>query len=149
MGRVSEETEVAALPEATFAYITNQSRVSEWNDHVVSAEVVGGGPVAEGARLAQHRRRNNREFTLTFTVVEHEPPTRHVVTGSVLGVDTTVSFDISSAGQGSRVVMSADVVGRGWRRLLAPLVAREMRKSTARALAELRAHLAERRGLPG
>ncbi len=65
MGRLSAETVVATSPETTFAYVTDQSRLSEWNDHVLSAQVVGSGPVAEGARLEQHRRRNNREFTLT------------------------------------------------------------------------------------
>jgi hypothetical protein len=144
MPRLSEETVVATSPEATFAYITDQTRLSEWNEHVQSAEVVDGGPVVEGSRLAQHRRRNNRDFTLTFVVTAHEPPRRHVVQGSVFGVDTTVSFEISAAERGSRVVMSADVSGRGWRRLLAPLVTREMRKSTLAALAALEARLARR-----
>jgi hypothetical protein len=37
--------------------------------------------------------------------------------------------------------MTADVQGRGLRRLLAPVVTREMRRSTVAALAALRARL--------
>lgn len=64
MGRLSEETVVAALPEAAFAYVTDQSHVADWSDHVPAAEAEGDGPVVV-ARLRQHRRRNNREFTPT------------------------------------------------------------------------------------
>jgi hypothetical protein len=51
---------------------------------MLSAEVEGGGPVVVGARLRQHRRHNSREFTLTFTVLAHEPPdpARHPGAGS-------------------------------------------------------------------
>lgn len=141
MGHFTEQTTVSAPPESTFAYITDQSRLSEWNDHVERAEVVGGEPATVGSVLLQHRRRNNRAFTLTFTVTAHEPPTHHVVTGSVFGVDTTMGFDVLEAPGGSRVTMTADVVGRGWRGLLAPAVTREMRKSTVSALAALRTRL--------
>jgi Polyketide cyclase / dehydrase and lipid transport len=103
--------------------------------------VLGGGPVRLGSQLRQHRRRGQREFDLTFTVTEHEPPRRHTVEGTVFGVRTTMAFDIEPRQVGSRVTMTATVDGRGPRRLLAPIVTREMRKSTVAALAALRAHL--------
>jgi hypothetical protein len=127
--------------EATFAYITDQDRLAEWNDHVQWAEVVGGGPVEVGSKLRQHRRRNRREFDLVFEVTGHDPPRRHVVEGSVFGVDTAMSFTLQPKGAGTRVTMTADVRGRGPRRLLAPVVTSEMRKSTVAALAALRGRL--------
>ena len=56
----------------------------------------------------------------------------------MFGVDTTMSFTLQPKGAGTRVTMTADVQGRGLRRLLAPVVTGEMRKST---VAALRAHL--------
>jgi carbon monoxide dehydrogenase subunit G len=141
VGRFSESADVRSPVEATFAYITDQDRLAEWNDHVQWAEVVGGGPVEVGSKLRQHRRRNRREFDLVFEVTGHDPPGRHVVEGSVFGVDTAMSFTLQPKGAGTRVTMTADVRGRGPRRLLAPVVTSEMRKSTVAALAALRARL--------
>jgi carbon monoxide dehydrogenase subunit G len=139
VGRFSESAEVRWPVEATFAYITDQDRVGEWNDHVQWAEVVGRGPVGVGSKLRQHRKRNRREFDLVFEVTGHDPPRRHVVQGSVLGLDTTMSFLLEPKGAGTRVTMTANVEGRGLRRLLAPVVTSEMRKSTVAALAALQA----------
>lgn len=45
-----------------------------------------------GFELRQHRPRRECEFDLTFRVVEHDPPRRHVVEGPVLGVATRMAF---------------------------------------------------------
>jgi hypothetical protein len=89
----------------------------------------------------QHRRRGDREFDLNFTVIAHEPPRRHIVTGQVFGVDTTMAFTFAEHESSTRVTMTASVVGHGVRRLLAPVVAREMHKSTVSALAALEERL--------
>jgi len=141
VGRFSESADVRATMEATFAYITDQDRLAEWNDHVQWAEVVGSGRVQVGSELRQHRKRNKHEFDLFFEVTGHDPPRRHVVEGSVFGIDTIMAFTLQPEGAGTRVTMTANVQGRGLRRLLAPVVTSEMRRSTVAALAALRAHL--------
>jgi Polyketide cyclase / dehydrase and lipid transport len=141
VGRFSESAEVPATVEETFAYITDQNRLGEWNDHVQWAEVVHDGQVEVGSKLRQHRKRGSREFDLFFEVTGHDPPRRHVVEGSVFGVGTIMSFTLRPVGAGTRVTMTADVRGRGLRRLLVPVVTSEMRKSTVAALATLRARL--------
>jgi hypothetical protein len=132
-----EPADVAASVEQAFDYVTDQSKVAEWNEHVERAEVVGGGPVVVGTTLHQYRRRGSKEFVLTFHVSEHDRPRRHVVTGTVFGVDTKMGFDFVPQGTGTRVTMSGDVSGKGVRALLAPVVAKEMRKSVVVGLAEL------------
>jgi hypothetical protein len=112
------------------------------SDALRRGQELGGGPVGVGSRLRQHRLRNNREFDLEFAVTAHEPPRRHVVEGTVFGVATTMAFLIEPADEGSRVTMEADVKGRGLPVLLAPVVTREMRKSTLAALRQLRQLLA-------
>ncbi|HEU0041535.1 MAG TPA: SRPBCC family protein [Jiangellaceae bacterium] len=141
MAQFTEHTDVAAAIDETFAYVTDQHKVAEWNEHVQQAEVVGGGPVEVGAKLRQHRRRGNREFDLSFDVITHQPPQRHTVRGNVFGVDTIMDFRLVEHDGGTRVTMSATVTGSGLRRLLAPVVAREMRKSTVGALTALRQRL--------
>ena len=144
MGRIRQGVIVRGSPAEVFDFVTDQTHVPDWNDHVQHVEVVGGGSVKAGSRLRQHRLRNNRASDLEFVVTEHEPPSRHVVEGSVFGVLTTMSFLIEAAGDGTQVTMDARVRGRGLSALLAPIVTREMRKSIIAALEQLRLRLAER-----
>jgi len=80
---------------------------------------------------------------LEFEVIAHEPPTRHVVDGRVFGVATTMAFLVEPSEEGTRVTMDAHVRGKGPSRLFAPIVAREMRKSTVASLAALRRILSD------
>ncbi len=141
MAGFSEHIVVAWPIRETFDYVVDQDKVAEWNDHVQSVEVLGGGHVGVGTRLVQHRRRGRRDFDLVFEVAAHEPPTRHIVTGTVFGVPTTMDFAFAEEGPGTRVTMTAAVGGKGIRAVLAPIVAREMRKSTIAALDSLRQRL--------
>jgi hypothetical protein len=142
MATFSEHADVATSIDQTFDYVTDQGKVAEWNDHVQSVNVIGGGgQVGVGSQLVQHRRRGDREFDLNFTVIAHEPRHRHIVTGQVFGVDTTMAFTFAEHESGTRVTMTASVIGHGVRRLLAPVVAREMHKSTVSALAALEERL--------
>lgn len=136
-----ESTLVGASAEQAFDYLTDQSKVAEWNEHVRSVDVVGDGPIGPGSVLRQHRRRGEKDFDLTFEVVQHDRPRRHVVTGTVWGIDTTMAFDVAPEAGGTRVTQSAEVRGRGPRALLAPLIAREMRRSVRSGLAELTGRL--------
>jgi uncharacterized protein YndB with AHSA1/START domain len=139
MGRFSESATVDASIDTTFGFVTDQSQVAKWNHHVEYVEVIGGGPVEVGSRLRQHRRRNNREFDLEFTVTQHQPPRLHVVEGEVFGVETAMTFEFEPQPDGgTEVTMAAITQGRGLARLLAPLVTSEMRKSTRAALTDLR-----------
>jgi len=124
MPQFAESADVAAPMEKAFDYVTDQTRIAEWNEHVESV------------------RRGSRTFDLTFEVREHDRPRRHVVTGTVFGVQTTMTFDFAALGAATRVTMTGDVSGKGWRALLAPVVAREMRKSVVAALDELTRRLA-------
>ena len=142
MGGIRESVHVAGSPVEVFDFVTDQRRVAEWNDHVQYVEVIGGGPVEVGTRLRHHRRRGKREFDLEFEVTAHERPSRHAVEGSVFGVATTMTFLITQVDGGSSVTMDAYVRARGVRRVLAPIVSQEMRKSTVAALNNLRRILA-------
>ena len=139
--RFSETAVVAASVEESFDYVTDQAKLPEWNEHVEDAEVLGGGPVGVGSLLRQHRRRGNKEFALTFEVVEHDRPHRHSVKGTVFGVDTLMTFEFAPHDGGTLVTQTADVTGKGVRSLLARVVVKEMHKSVLAGLDQLRSRL--------
>jgi uncharacterized protein YndB with AHSA1/START domain len=139
--RFSESAILAASVEDSFDYVTDQAKLAEWNDHVQSAEVIGGEPVRVGSLLRQHRRRGNREFDLTFEVIEHDRPHWHTVKGAVFGVETLMTFEFTNQATGTRITQTAEVSGKGLRAPLARVVAKEMRKSVVTGLEQLRSRL--------
>jgi uncharacterized protein YndB with AHSA1/START domain len=139
--RFSESAILAASVEDSFDYVTDQAKLAEWNDHVQSAEVIGGEPVRVGSLLRQHRRRGNREFDLTFEVIEHDRPHRHTVKGAVFGVETLMTFEFTNQATGTLITQTAEVSGKGLRAPLARVVAKEMRKSVVTGLEQLRSRL--------
>jgi uncharacterized protein YndB with AHSA1/START domain len=140
--RFSEATVVAASVEDSFDYVTDQAKLAEWNDHVQSAEVLGDEPVRVGSVLRQHRQRGNKQFDLTFEVVDHDRPNRHAVKGTVFGVETLMTFEFAPQETGTLITQTAEVTGNGLRSLLARVVAKEMRKSVLTGLDQLRSRLA-------
>jgi uncharacterized protein YndB with AHSA1/START domain len=139
--RFSESAILAASVEDSFDYMTDQAMLAEWNDHVQSAEVIGGEPVRVGSLLRQHRRRGNKEFDLTFEVIEHDRPHRHTVKGAVFGVETLMTFEFTNQATGTLITQTAEVSGKGLRAPLARAVAKEMRKSVVTGLEQLRSRL--------
>ena len=113
--RFSESAILAASVEDSFDYVTDQAKLAEWNDHVQSAEVIGGEPVRVGSLLRQHRRRGNREFDLTFEVIEHDRPHRHTVKRAVFGVETLMTFEFTNQATGTLITQTAEVSGKGLR----------------------------------
>jgi uncharacterized protein YndB with AHSA1/START domain len=139
--RFSESAILATSVEDSFDYVTDQAKLAEWNDHVQSAEVIGGEPVRVGSLLRQHRRRGNKEFDLTFEVIEHDRPQRHTVKGAILGVETLMTFEFTNQATGTLITQTAEVSGQGLRAPLARVVAKEMRKSVVTGLEQLRSRL--------
>jgi hypothetical protein len=139
--RFSEAAVVVSSVEDSFDYVTDQAKLAEWNDHVQDAEVLGGDPVGIGSVLRQHRKRGNKEFDLTFEVVEHDRPNRHSVKGTVFGVDTLMTFEFAPQDGGTLITQTAEVTRKGLRSLLARVVAKEMHKSVLTGLDQLRSRL--------
>jgi uncharacterized protein YndB with AHSA1/START domain len=123
---IVETIEISRRPEDVFAYITDPSHLSEWQESLVSAHLEGGGPVTVGSRVPQTRRIGRGERTMTIEVTELNPPRRWAFRGidgpvRAIGKGTVEPLD---DGTRSRVTMELDFEGRGIGKLLVPLVVR-------------------------
>ena len=126
MAPIVESIEISRRPEDVFAYITDPSRLGEWQESVVSARLEGGGPPAVGSRVTQTRRIGRSERTMTAEVTEHNPPRRWAFRGidgpvRAIGKGTIEPLD---DGARSRVTVELDFEGHGIGKLLVPLVVR-------------------------
>jgi uncharacterized protein YndB with AHSA1/START domain len=144
MAPIVSSIEIARPPGEVFAYVTDPSRLAEWQESVVSARVEGGGPPAEGSKAITTRRIGRSERTMTLEMTNVSPPTSWAVRGidgPVRGIanGTVESLD---DGRRSRVTIELDFEGHGLGKLLVPLVVRrQAQKEMPRNLRNLKERL--------
>jgi hypothetical protein len=66
--------EIARRPEDIFAYVTDPSRLPEWQESLISTRTEEGGPPAVGSRVTQTRRVGRGERTMTSEITERSLP---------------------------------------------------------------------------
>jgi uncharacterized protein YndB with AHSA1/START domain len=122
----SASIEIARPPEDVFSYVTDPSRLAEWQESVLSTRTEESGRPAVGSRVTQTRRIGRGERTMTSEITEISPPT----SWAVRGVDGPVRGMVKGAieplddRERSRVTIELDFEGHGIGMLLVPLVVR-------------------------
>jgi uncharacterized protein YndB with AHSA1/START domain len=119
-------TEIARPPDDVFRYVTDPSRLGEWQESVVSSHADESGPPHVGSRVVQTRRMGRREQTMTSEITEISPPTSWAVRGVDGPVRAMVKGTVEPLDDGgrSRVTIELDFEGHGVGKLLVPLVVR-------------------------
>jgi uncharacterized protein YndB with AHSA1/START domain len=119
--------EIARSPQDVFAYVTDPSRFTEWQDAVVSARLEGDGPPRQGSRLKLTRRTGRREQTLTTELTEYSPPRSYAFRGIDGPIRPIGKGTVEPVGDGerSRFRFELDFEGKGIGKLLLPLVRRQ------------------------
>jgi uncharacterized membrane protein len=139
---IVESIEIARPPEDVFAYIDQIARHGEWQEQIVSNEVLTEGPTRVGTRVRQTRRVPGRAMTFTYEITEHDPPRQ----SSFRGVDGPVrpvgTVTVDAVGEGrSRVTLRFDLEGHGIGKLLAPLARRNARQEIPKSHRKLKERL--------
>lgn len=126
MAAIVESIEIARPPEDVFPYVTDPSRLAEWQESVVSTRLEGGGPQAVGSRVTVIRRIGRSERTMTVELTELNPPRSWAVRGIDGPIRGNVKGTIDPLDDGarSRVTIELDLEGHGIGKLLVPLVVR-------------------------
>jgi uncharacterized protein YndB with AHSA1/START domain len=144
MAPIVESIEISRRPEEVFSYVTDPSRLSEWQESVVSVRRLDDAPVAVGSRAVVTRRMGRREQPMTSELAELNPPR----SWAVRGVDGPVRGNVNGTieplenGERSRVTISLDLKGHGIGKLLVPLVVqRTARAEVPRNLQKLKERL--------
>jgi uncharacterized protein YndB with AHSA1/START domain len=143
MAPLVHTVEIDRSPQDVFAYVTDPSHFSEWQDAMVSARLEGGGPVQQGSRVQLTRRVGKREQTMTSELTEYSPPRSYafrVIDGPVRAVGKG-RFEPLGEGDRTRFTFELDFEGHGIGRLLVPLV---VRRQAAKELPESHANLKKR-----
>jgi uncharacterized protein YndB with AHSA1/START domain len=136
--------EIARPPAEVFEYVTDPSRLAEWQESVVSSRTEGTGPPGVGTQASVTRRVGPIERAMTAELAELTPPT----SWAVRGVDGPVRGNVKGTivplddGVRSRVTIELELVGYGIGKLLVPLVVRsQARKEMPANLRNLKERL--------
>ncbi len=130
MAPIVSSVEIARRPEDVFSYVSDPSRLAEWQDSVVSAHVEGGGPPAVGSKAITTRRIGRGERTMTMELTEMTAPRSWAVRGIDGPVRGIVNGTIEPLDDGARcrVTIELDFEGHGPGKLLVPLLVRPQAK---------------------
>ncbi len=114
--------EIARPPEDVFSYVTDPSRMPEWQQGVTSGRLEG---VGVGSRCITTRKMGGSSREVVTEIIEYDPPHRwadHGIAGPIRAV-VEVVIEPSGTG-GSRLEISVDFEGHGIGKLLVPLLVR-------------------------
>jgi carbon monoxide dehydrogenase subunit G len=130
--------------EDVFAYLSDFSTTAEWDPGVLRAERLNGAGVDEGSEFRLVAQFLGRKTSLTYRIVEYDPP--HAVT--FLGENSTVisrdRITFEPTPSATRITYDADLALKGPLRIADPLLTLAFSRVGDQALAGLKRTLAKR-----
>ena len=125
-----------------FAYATDPTRFSEWQQGVVDGHLDSAGEPKIGDRCRMTRRIGGANRSSTSLLTHVDPPRTWGVRGIDGPIRATVDLTVEPlADIRSRLTIAVDFTGHGIGKLLVPLVRGQARKEMPANLARLRARL--------
>jgi carbon monoxide dehydrogenase subunit G len=137
MARYQASVETPRPRAEVFAYLSDFSSTAEWDPGVVEAERIGDAPVREGTEFRLVASFLGRKTTLTYRVIEYDPPNAVTLRGensTVVSLDR-ITFEPSDGG--TRITYDADLALKGPFKLADPLLGLAFRRVGDHAVAGL------------
>ncbi len=141
MARYEASLDTPHPPGEVFAYLSDFSKTAEWDPGVVEAELLGDGPVAQGSEFRLVADFLRRKTTLTYSIVEFDPPSAVTFRGENASVVSLDRITFEPSGEGTRITYDAALSLKGPLKLADPLLALAFRRVGDRALAGMRGAL--------
>jgi len=143
MAPIVASTEISRTPGQVFAYVTDPTRLHEWQESVIRSES-SETPVRVGTTARVTRRVGRREMSSSAEIAELDPPTSWAVRGLDGPVRGNVRGRIDPLDDGARssVTIELGLQGHGVGKLLVPLfVRRKSQQEMPRNMQNLKAQL--------
>jgi hypothetical protein len=130
MAPITVSTEIDAPAGAVFAYATDPTRFTEWQEGVVDGRLEGSGPTQRGTLCRTTRRIGGRTQASLSEVTHIDPPRTWGVHGLDGPIRATVDLTVEPlAATRSRLTIRVDFDGHGIGKILVPLVVQRQARS--------------------
>jgi uncharacterized membrane protein len=139
---VSTEITIDRRCDDVWAYAADPANAPDWYENIESVEWRTAPVLRVGARIAFVARFLGRRLEYTYEVVEFEPGSRLVMRTSEgpFPMETTYTWETVAAGR-TRMTLRNRGAPAGFSKLMAPLMARAMRRANRKDLARLKDRL--------
>jgi uncharacterized protein YndB with AHSA1/START domain len=125
MAAITVSIDVDRSAEKVFAYTTDPSRFSEWQQGVVGGHMESSGPTQVGDRCVSTRRIGGADRPVTSTVTRIDPPHYWSVRGIDGPIRAMVDVTVEPRSDTTaHLTIALDFEGHGIGRLLVPLLVR-------------------------
>ena len=138
MARYKATVDTPRPPDDAFAYLSDFSTTAEWDPGVVEAERLGNAPVAAGSEFRLVADFLRRKTTLTYRIVEYDPPSAVTFRGENSSVVSLDRITFEPWDGGTRITYDANLALKGPLGLADPLLALAFKRVGDRALAGMR-----------
>jgi len=142
---ITGTVEITRSPHEVFEYITDPTRIPEWQPDVRTARFDNAAAVGVGTRGREVRHVMGSDRSIRWEVTEYRPDQRYGVRGLGGPVRAHVTMDVSpnSSGAGTQLSYGIAFEGHGVGRLIAPLARKSARNNLPATLEGLKRQLEE------
>jgi carbon monoxide dehydrogenase subunit G len=139
MARFEHSIDIGRPPSEVFAYLTDLSKLPEWQSGVVEARWEGEkGP---GARAKQVREMRGRRTEAELQVAAYEPDRRFALKTLSGPIAFSVDFTLEPKNGGTRLSVSGEGEPEGLAKVAGPIVGRKIQKEFKRNFETLKGNL--------
>jgi uncharacterized protein YndB with AHSA1/START domain len=140
MIRYTSEVTIGQPPRAVFDALLDPARYALWTD-MIDVSFDGTGAPTVGTRGRFRLAKGPIKGLLDMEVTELEPDRRVVFRVTHPALSWRAVSTLDAVGSGTRLTYAGEIKLKGWRRLLEPLVAREVARGEAAEAVRLKAML--------
>ena len=142
MASFSHTISVPKAPGEVFPWLLDEDKVPQWTTRLEAYEVLGDGPLAQGARIRQVLTVSGQHLDLVLEIARFDPPGFAESRFSTNGLDVVTTYALRESGPGTELTQSLEGKASGFKaRLLLPVVQPKLEEKLKEDLGRLRALL--------
>jgi hypothetical protein len=127
-------------PDVVMAFALDPANAPQIMKNVVKMEQLSPGPLQVGTLYRETRLINGRPTTTHLKVTAYDKASRqYAVTAAQSGLTATYHYTFQPERTGTRITLICETQGQGFKKLIAPLFARILKKEDSNHLQNLKA----------
>lgn len=126
--KFSRSATIAAEPAVVLAFALNPRNAHKITPQILEVQQIPEGPIGVGTILRETRRQGGRTTTTDVEVVKLDWQKGFTACAEVGGIVVTYQYTVSEVSEGCLIAMRCEVVGKGFNKLMTPIVAKVMEK---------------------